>query len=778
MKKFKIQLGMFLVISLLLTSVLTATGIVLIKVTVTGKNVSESFVQVTTLLNQSAISAGIIEQAIDTAVPSDSTANIYLVDISGTTKNIVKEPSTKVDLSKLLFEDIVSQTTTSASSAATSGTPTSSSAISSTPAKIHNSMKLKSASSQKGYFTKTHKRLSINDPMKPEQAQYTIKISAYTCDDTTGGCQIVDKEIKRQRSCPRSTDVPPGRKKMRALKDEELPSGYTNDYPNLYCTCADGSYTKTNADGSCSLGINCTANQYYNGTSCVNCASGYYSIGGQVTTCTACATGCANCSYTPRIGVRCTGCAPNYNGPDTFGSCTSCPVNNFYSGEVCIHCDPGYYSAGGKVTTCTQCATGCANCSYTPRIGVRCTGCAPNYNGPDTFGTCTSCPVNNFYSGEVCIPCDPGSYSAGGKVTTCTSCSSITGCIECSGANTCTKCNNGYYIKNGACSPCPTYATCTDGVSFHCYPVGFTPGADSCTCAAGAHINLTPSNGNILNPPPPQCELCFAGTMSSSVNSMNCTTCPANTFAPGPTFQDRGGYSISTSGGSTQCTPCATGTYSASNASGCLPCNDGNTACATCPTYTPYWYNGGCHYCPLAASRYQLFCTHNRVDATPYQTTTQVCVQHNLIKCKVDGLCSGNQYRQVGGCTCPSGTTSDGTVCQAPTCPANCANCTSPTNCSSCNAGYYLNGGTCTACPAGTSSVAGSTSSNSCIHCDPGTYAASGASSCAPCPSGYTSSPMAANCFSMMYQTDGPAYPPCADGLHLTNNNGIIACTQ
>ena len=89
------------------------------------------------------------------------------------------------------------------------------------------------------------------------------------------------------------------------------------------------------------------------------------------------------------------------------------------------------------------------------------------------------------------------------------------------------------------------------------------------TCAAGANIILPGDTGGWGSVSQPMCALCLPGTMSSSVNSMSCTTCPANTFASGPTMQDMGGYEVSTSGGSTECTPCPSGTHSSSGASIC-----------------------------------------------------------------------------------------------------------------------------------------------------------------------------------------------------------------
>ena len=329
--------------------------------------------------------------------------------------------------------------------------------------------------------------------------------------------------------------------------------------------CPDASYSK---GGAC---VACTplsgAIKPCSGTSDASCVSGATQIGNYCKCNTGTywdGTACSPC--TPLTGPAgtvqaCsdTGDATCIGGTIQTGNTCGCGTNQYWNGSACTTCT-ALTGPAGSVQHCsgssdTRCSAG------TIKSGNTCVCAGGQYwNG----SVCTACPANATCNNNN-INCNSG-YTLSGNVCIA---ACPTNCISCTSPTKCTTCQTGYYIKNGACSACPSYATCIDGISFSCYPVGFTRGTDSCTCAAGANIILPGHTGGWSQVSQPMCALCLSGTMSSSINSMNCTTCPANTFAPGPTMQDMGGYYISISGGSTECTPCPPGTHSMPGAAIC-----------------------------------------------------------------------------------------------------------------------------------------------------------------------------------------------------------------
>ena len=72
-------------------------------------------------------------------------------------------------------------------------------------------------------------------------------------------------------------------------------------------------------------------------------------------------------------------CSANYI-LTTFGNCVTCGANSCFSGDVCIDCDPGYYSAGGTCSSCSQCPTGCSACTSATQCSA-CTDTHAHWNG-------------------------------------------------------------------------------------------------------------------------------------------------------------------------------------------------------------------------------------------------------------------------------------------------------------------------------------------------------------------------------------------------------------
>lgn len=491
MDKFKIQKGMFLVISMLLTSVLTATGIVLIKVTTTGKQVSDTYIQNTQLLNSATISAGVIDQAIDAVINQldVAEANTYLVDTSVTPKVIVRDASanaatiSNANLAQQLF------------GTSTTGNP--------------NTMTLNAVPGKQGNFSLTYKKLSIN-PLNTSEALYNLKISASVCNQT-GSCQKTDKQVIKKRSCPPGT---PSNKSMRPLLDSELPTSYSNAFPNLYCTCSDPGFSKTTAAGDC-VAAPCPDGYYNspppNGSTCASCSSGSYCTGGIQYPCTT--SNCQTCTAT-----TCSVCNPNYYLFNS-STCNACPTANVAScsSSGSFTCNVGYYKNGPTATSCTAC---------TSIVGV--VGCDANGNSTScssgyglVSGSCNPCLPGTYSSGGSggCINCSSGYYTAGFSSTSCnTPCTSIPGVANCTTNGTVTACNAGYGLVNGVCNQC----------SSGTYSTGGTSGCNSCMFAGVTSCNSTNGQANGCNAGyglvNGVCNQCSSGTYSTGGTS-GCNSC-------------------------------------------------------------------------------------------------------------------------------------------------------------------------------------------------------------------------------------------------------------
>jgi hypothetical protein len=108
-------------------------------------------------------------------------------------------------------------------------------------------------------------------------------------------------------------------------------------------------------------------------------------------------------------------------------------------------------------------------------------GCAPGTYGPPLLGTssCLVCSAGSFATSPnatSCVLCSPGSFSASPRSSECELCpasyfQSIAGQTQCQqcdllsstssiGAVMC-GCNDGFYLQNASCVPCPPHAMCS-----------------------------------------------------------------------------------------------------------------------------------------------------------------------------------------------------------------------------------------------------------------------------------------------------------------------------
>ncbi|CAG9335205.1 unnamed protein product [Blepharisma stoltei] len=125
----------------------------------------------------------------------------------------------------------------------------------------------------------------------------------------------------------------------------------------------------------------CDYGFYFDGNSCNKCLDSCQSGCVKADSCNLCAT---------EFCLECSSFEPN--------SCNSCEQNRL--GILC-QCDIGYYQAAGQ-TACSQCYTGCSNCSGS--LYYQCTSCISYYYYFVAAGSCLSdCPMGYTKSVSECL---------------------------------------------------------------------------------------------------------------------------------------------------------------------------------------------------------------------------------------------------------------------------------------------------------------------------------------------------------------------------------------
>ena len=317
-----------------------------------------------------------------------------------------------------------------------------------------------------------------------------------------------------------------------------------------YCIQCESGYMMTADRLSCIKP--CSAGQYWNGSSCVNCSAGTYSAGGTATSCTSCASGtwssagarsCTACSSISVSNGTCTACSST-------GTCTAVSCNEGYraNGNVCesVLCSAGEYLSG---STCKACSTipvengTCKACTS----GASCDAVDCNIGYKTVGTTCVKveCPLNCAAcdSWGFCYQCENGYTLSDDRLSCLPACSE--NCKTCSNG-VCTDCDDGYTLNDGKCLDCSVYnvgnGTCTACDEY------------SCTDAECNGINA------FFNPTFRKCGVeCDANQYLDS--SYTCRDCPAGQTSPGGWFANPTNCyscdSIPVNGG--RCTECKNG---------------------------------------------------------------------------------------------------------------------------------------------------------------------------------------------------------------------------
>ena len=283
------------------------------------------------------------------------------------------------------------------------------------------------------------------------------------------------------------------------------------------------------------------------------------------------------------------------------------------------------------------------------------------------------------------------------------------------------------------------------------------------------------------------CQICIAGSYSSTIGSTTCSFCPSGstTVTTGTTSGFActlcsSGYWSSTA--VPPCTACVGGTYNPSigstSSSSCLSCasgtynpNSGSTSISSCQscavgTYNPITSSAAClacssgFYSSTAGSTVCLQCgagTYSTGSASSCQPCAVGTYNPNIGSTSSSAClaCSSGFYSPATGSTvclpCGAGTYSAGSASSCQSCAVGTYNpnsaSTSSSACLACSSGFYSStaGSTvCQPCGAGTYSTA---STSSCQPCADGTYNPNSASSaCQACLTGYTGGVGASSC--------------------------------
>ena len=467
---------------------------------------------------------------------------------------------------------------------------------------------------------------------------------------------------------------------------QQCPAGYFNFYTGQ---------TSQSDCKECPAGTHSSQD----GSTCIPCATGYYSSSSASAQCTAADPGyrtVANTNYwSPECASNNNTCTMASSEKFVLGSTsqTICLAGTYSPGttDVCTACNPGTSSTAegaSSISTCQNCAAG----TYAVNSSTAtCTPCGPGYygtvSGSSSNSTCIQCSAGTYSSMEIateCQPCGPGRWgnqTARYNINQCFLCPAGTfSTAQIITASTqCVKCSAGYFSSqqgaqnNGTCEECPsgTYST-EPGITI----------ADECIrCQAGKYSTAWAASS------PSTCQNCQPGTFSQAVGANNqsyCTVCGFGNFSDVP--------------GATQCKQCDRGTYSnrtgqASNGT-CIPCRAGT------------WSD----QIGADAESDCILCGLGKYSITMGAINANTCLD-----------CGEGKYNNVTGAG-------------------------SELFCRRCPVGTFLdtkgndNINDCYACPAGMSNNAeGSDGYLDCIKCDPGYFSGSAQSAeCLPCDAGYS----------------------------------------
>jgi hypothetical protein len=460
-------------------------------------------------------------------------------------------------------------------------------------------------------------------------------------------------------------------------------------------------------------------------------------------------------------------------------SCSVCQAGTYVYNNTCVECGSGTFSQIPVGTACTLCSAGTFASNA---ASVECTACGVrqySFSGATACGTCTSGNYSPQQQG--CYECQSGTYSNIDAQAACTICPSghytwsnetgLTACRSCDEghfANTstqCVPCTYGTYASstsNSICTSCPggyTTANLGSTTAAVCVPCGaglFELDGQCEICAAGSYTSSSGATvcafcdiGHYSSGNQTTCALCDVTSIASESGLSTCTSCPSTTYANDVRSQclecATATFLVVYNTTVAACGPCSSGSFLSADLSQCEPCNggtfssdDNSLSCRSCASGT----------FSLAGASVCQQCAVNTFSVGGASTCIACTVptfapQMGSSNCEACGL--GSVYDAVNSTCllCAPNTYYDGTRSTCTDCVSGTRSDAGASACVSCADGSTSVGGNdCTPCAAGSYSTQGDV----CSECDAGRYSLDGASNCTACPDSTVSLPNASSC--------------------------------
>lgn len=331
--------------------------------------------------------------------------------------------------------------------------------------------------------------------------------------------------------------------------------------------------------------------------------------------------------------------------------------------------DP-FLCAENMATTCGDDFWTC-NAGYTGPYGGPCTACsAGQYKSVTSNAACTSCPVGTFSNAvgaSVCTACLPGTYSNALGVSACTRCPAGTA-SNVSGATSvgsCLTCESGLYSFTGA-SSCSSIASLTcSACPANTYFAGSTCApcpSNTVSVAGSATCQCSPG----FTGTPGACQACPVGTYKRLAGTSACRSCQANSLSQSGSALCACGPGYTGNNGDV-CIACVSGKYkNVTGSAACIDCAAMRNSPAAAPNVTSCVCNVG------------------------YTQVEDAALTFDVVYARACVACEAGKFKGLTG------------VQACTTCPQNQSSLTARTICS-CVAGFTgPDGGPCAECARGT----------------------------------------------------------------------------
>ena len=438
------------------------------------------------------------------------------------------------------------------------------------------------------------------------------------------------------------------------------------------CLCPAGQeYQYQN--GAC---IDCSGNQYSDGSECRSCPLGSSIAEGATTATDSDSCVCGANAVMNSNSDRCE-CLAGYGGDATVAGtgCGACGVSAYKGGvanTACQQCPLGATISDGILNatdfdSCTcplhstlnsdmgrcECLAGYGGDATKPQVG--CSVCGTKaFKGAVGNTQCTSCPLGSSIAEGATTATDSDSCVCGANAVMnsnsdrCECLAGYGGDATVAGTG-CGACGVSAYkggVANTACQQCPLGATISDGI------LNATD-FDSCTCPLHSTLNSDMGRceclagyGGDATKPQVGCSVCGTKAFKGAVGNTQCTSCPLGSSIAG-------GVITATDSGSCSCN--SVGTVAITDATNttvscqCAPGFFGNTVANTC------------EYCPVGGYKDMAGDASACISCTDKMGEGATTLQQGSLS-EQDCFCGSSYYMYDGicmecemGASCPGG---------------------------------------------------------------------------------------------------------------------------